>query len=394
MPNVPAFERDARLRRLDTEVVASGDDGGRPYVVLADTVLYPEGGGQPADRGTVAGVAVVDVQRVEGQIRHVLAGPVPSGPVTVELDWERRFEHMQQHTAQHLLTAVADARFGWRTTAFHLGEERSDIELDATGIGVEQLADLEEAVAAEIRAARAVTAQRVEPEEYARLPVRSRGLPAGHTGSIRLVEIEGIDLNTCGGTHCASTAELEGLKLLGTESLRGGTRLFYAAGGRLRRILGAHYTRTAELRSLLGVGDDEIVSAVQAKMGQLKDAQRTIRGLEQEVAVAEAEVLAARAGAVHAMHWPDKGLPFLQQVARELERLSPTKAVLLTCGEGEDGAFVLAAGPRADVDVAQLGPRVAEVLGGRGGGSGRMYQGKVSRLSGRDEAARVVGAGA
>ncbi|HKJ02531.1 MAG TPA: alanyl-tRNA editing protein, partial [Longimicrobiales bacterium] len=228
--DVHAFEREPRLRRLDTEVVSAGEDRGRPFVILADTILYPEGGGQPADGGTVGGVPVVDVRKTAGAIRHVLASPAPSGPVTVELDWTRRFDHMQQHTAQHLLTAVADQRFGWPTTAFHLGAHVSDIELGTPGIDAAELAELEEAVAAEIRAARPVTARRVSPEAYAALPVRSRGLPEGHTGDVRLVEIEGIDLNTCGGTHCASTAELEALKLLGTEPVRGGTRLFYAAG--------------------------------------------------------------------------------------------------------------------------------------------------------------------
>ena len=113
--------------------------------------------------------------------------------VTVELDWARRFDHMQQHTAQHLLTAVAADRFGWPTTAFHLGEHVSDVELDVAAIDEEQLRSLENAVAAEVRAARPVTARRVSRDEYERTDVRSRGLPAGHAGDVRLVEIDGVD---------------------------------------------------------------------------------------------------------------------------------------------------------------------------------------------------------
>ncbi|MEZ4423589.1 MAG: alanyl-tRNA editing protein [Gemmatimonadota bacterium] len=393
LETLPAYERDPRQVRLETEVLETGEQDGRPYVVLTDTVLYPEGGGQPADRGTVAGVAVLDVQRVEGRIRHVLAGPAPSGPVRVELDWARRFDHMQQHTAQHLLTAVADTRHGWHTTAFHLGEDVSDIELDVPGLSSAQVADLEEAVAAEVRAARPVTARRVDAETYATLPVRSRGLPAGHTGSIRLVEIDGIDLNTCGGTHCASTAELEAVKLLGTEPVRGGTRLFYVAGGRMRRTLGAHHARAAALRGVLGVGDSELVGAVEAKLAQLKEAHRSVRALEEELAVATAERFAAAGHALWDAHFPERGLPFLQRIARELERMAPAAAAFLTCGPGEEGAFVLAAGPEATLDLPRVGPAVAEALGGRGGGSGRLYQGKASRLSGRAEAlARVLSA--
>ena len=159
------YEREPLMVSLETEVVASRTEGDRPFVVLADTILYPEGGGQPADRGRIAGVPVEDVRSVEGLIRHYLGGSPPTGRVLVALDWVRRFDHMQQHTGQHLLTAVADQRFGWHTTAFHLGEQVSDIELDTAKITPEQLAGLEEAIAAEIRAARPVTARRVSPEE-------------------------------------------------------------------------------------------------------------------------------------------------------------------------------------------------------------------------------------
>ena len=387
---IPAYERDPRLARLETAVVSAGEDQGRPVVVLADTVLYPEGGGQPADRGTVGGVAVLDVRRAGGEIRHVLAGPVPSGRVTVELDWTRRFDHMQQHTGQHLLTAVAERRFGWHTTAFHLGERLSDIEMDAPTLGTEQLIDLEEAVAAEIRSARSVTARRVSPEEYARLPVRTRGLPEGHTGDIRVVEIEGIDLNTCGGTHCASTAEIEALKLLGTEPVRGGTRLFYTAGTRLRRLHAAHHERNARLRELVGASDEDLVARLGAKLEQLKDAERAIRELEEELAVASAEALAAGHGRVLAAHWPRRDLPFLQCVAREAGRLAPDRVVFLTSGEGEQGAFLIGAGERASLDVPVVGRCVAELLGGRGGGSGRIFQGKASRLSRREEAVKLL----
>ncbi|NJD17893.1 MAG: hypothetical protein FIA95_01205, partial [Gemmatimonadetes bacterium] len=266
----------------------------------------------------------------------------------------------------------------------------SDIELDTPGIGAERLTELEDLVAAEIRAARPVPARRVTREEYAGLQVRSRGLPEGHAGDVRLVAIQGIDLNTCGGTHCSSTAELEALKLLGTEPMRGGTRLFYAAGIRLRRLHAAHHERNAELRGLLGTSDDELVARLGAKLEQLKGAERAVRDLEEELAAVTAEALAARPGRVLAAHWPERGLPFLQRVAREAVRLAPDRAVLLTSGEGEEGSFLVAAGEASTLDVAAVGRQVAELLGGRGGGAGRIFQGKASRLSRREEAARLV----
>jgi len=386
MMPIPAYEREPFLRSIETDVVRAGEERNRPFVVLADTILYPEGGGQPADRGWIGGVAVADVRSVEGQVRHYLVGTPPTGRVQVEIDWARRFDHMQQHTGQHLLTAVAEQGFGWHTTAFHLGEELSDVELDTPKISPEQMAEMEEAVAAEIRAARPVTARRVNPEEYATLPVRTRGLPEGFTGDIRLVEIAGIDLNTCGGTHVRSTAEIEGLKLLGTEAMRGGTRLFYVAGVRLRRLLGAHHERSAKLRQLVGTSDEELPSGVAAKLDQLKEAQRAVKVLEEELAVESARTLAAGPNPVLHAHLPQRDLPFLQRVARELGRLAPDRVALLTAGEGEQGAFLLCAGECASIDMAAVGRQVAEILGGRGGGSGRMFQGKAAALSRRTEA--------
>jgi alanyl-tRNA synthetase len=335
-------------------------------------------------------MAIEDLRTVQGQVRHYLAGPPPSGQVRVELDWERRFDHMQQHTGQHLLTAIAQEGFGWATTAFHLGASVSDIELDTPGIDPERLQALEEAVAAEIRAVRSVTAWRVSPEEYAMLPVRTRGLPDGHRGNIRLVEIAGIDLNTCGGTHLRSTAELEALKLLGTESMRGGTRLFYAAGGRVRRLLGAHHARTAVLRQLLGASDDELVGSVQLRLDQLKEAQRAIRDVQERLSVESARVLAGADEPIVAGHWDTQELPFLQRVAKEFVQLAPAGIALLTAGLGDQGTFLLCAGESARIDVPAAGRKIAEILSGRGGGSGRMFQGKAATLARRDEAAALL----
>lgn len=386
MTPAPAYEREPYLASLETDVVQTGSEGDRPFVILADTILYPEGGGQPCDRGRIGGVSVEDVRAVGGRIRHYLAGSPPTGRVQVELDWPRRFDHMQQHTGQHLLTAVAQARFGWQTTAFHLGDRTSDIELDVASIGPDQLAELEEAVAAEIRAARPVTARRVGPEGFATLPVRTRGLPEGHTGDIRLVEIAGIDLNTCGGTHVRSTAEIETLKLLGAEPMRRGTRLAFVAGARLRRLLAAHHERAAKLRQIVGVSDDELATGVAGRLDQLREAQRTVKALEGELAAAAAQTLAVRGEKVADAHFPRRDLAFLQRVAGEFVKLAPDRLALLTAGEGEQGAFLLCAGEGVALDLHAAGRRVAEILSGRGGGAGRLFQGKAAGLSRRAEA--------
>ncbi len=392
MDAIPAYERDPTATTLETRVICLGEAEGRPFVLLEDTVFYPEGGGQPCDRGTINGVAVLDVQKRDGEIRHTLEAPLPAGPASLQLDWVRRFDHMQQHTGQHLLTAVAQDRFGWQTTAFHLGATVCDIEVTAVSLSPSDLGRLESSVAAEIRAARPIATRRVAPEAYAREAVRSRGLPEGHTGDIRLVEIAGVDLNTCGGTHLRHTGEIEALKLLGTESIRGGTRLFYVAGGRVRARLGAHETRIAALRTLLGAPDDELAAVLQAKLDQLQATERRARKLEERLADLQAEALAARPEALVEAHLEGRDMAFLQKLARQLLAADPAKAVFLTADLGGEGIFLLAAGAASALEVPVLGKAVAEALGAKGGGSGRSFQGKAPSLAARAEAlARLRG---
>ncbi len=385
MKSLPSYEREPYRTELDTEVLASGIESGQPWAILADTILYPEGGGQPADHGTIAGVSVVDVRRTEHGIRHRLAAPLDPGPVHVVLDWSRRFDHMQQHTAQHLVTAIAQDRFGWPTTAFHLGEIVADIELGVPRITPGELKELEETVAAEVRADRQVTVRWVEPEQLASLQVRTRGLPDGHTGAVRLVEIVGIDCNTCGGTHVRSTAELEAVALLGTESMRGGTRVHFVAGRRVRRRLAEHESRNAALRTLLGAPDDELHATAEAKLDQLAATSRQLRSAESALATALADNLASREERILAdrVGGHDPGL--LQRVARAVLERRPEAVVLLTA-DTEEGAFVVAAGPEAALRTSEVGPLIAEILGGRGGGPPGLYQGKAHRLSHHPEA--------
>jgi alanyl-tRNA synthetase len=386
----PAYSRDAYLREFDTEVTATGEVEGRPWAATADTLFYPEGGGQPTDRGTMDGIAVLDVQSVEGAIRHALSSPLAPGPVRQVLDWPRRFDHMQQHTAQHLLTAVALTRFGWRTTAFHLGPVQSDIELDVASLAAAELRRLEDAVNGHCREARPVSARHAGRERMEELGVRSRLLPEGLEGELRLVEIEGLDLNTCGGTHVRSTAEIGAIALIGNEAMRGGTRLFFVAGDRLRRRLAGHEARNLELRGLLGACDDELPQVIALRIEREKALARESRRLLEELAAATAEALAARPEAVVAAHWPARDMAFLQALGKALVASVPERVALLAAGPAADGVFLIVAGEGSGLDLEAAGPEVARTLGGRGGGRAPFWQGKATTLDRLDEATAAL----
>lgn len=375
---------------VDTSVRRCGTDDHGRYALIDDLLFYPEGGGQPADHGWLDDSCVIDVKKTDGQVRVYLSDPVTEGQVRARLDWPRRFDHMQQHTAQHMITALARDRFGWATTAFHLGTELSDIELDAATVDRERLDEIEELAADTVRASLPVTARRVTAEALSSLPVRTRGLPEGHEGDVRLIEIPGLDLNTCGGTHVASTAELEAIKLLHTEPMRGGTRVYFAAGRRLRRRLAAHEARNAELRRALEAADDELVKIASLRGEQVKDLERSLRRAQEELVALWAATLAARARTVVDERFADREMGFLVGVARAFVERAPDKSVLLTCTSDSGGLFVLGVGDEIDLDVAAVGREVAEAMAGRGGGSGRLFQGKADRPDLHEAAVAVL----
>ncbi|MFH1469089.1 MAG: hypothetical protein ABIO70_32175, partial [Pseudomonadota bacterium] len=355
--HTPAFHRDPYRRLLTTEVLACRLEEGRLLAITADTLLFPGGGGQPEDHGTIAGQPVLEVLAdADHGWLHVVAAPMAPGLAEIALDWPRRFDHMQQHSAQHLITALAQDQLGLATLAFHLGAERSSIDLGAAELQPDLLSELQAMVNAEIRRAVPIRGRVLPAGELPCEDVRSRGLPEGHVGPVRLVVIEGIDQNTCGGTHVASTAELQLVQFLGTERVHGGiTRLHYVAGGRALALLQGGLAREHQLGRLLCCPPADQAVAVARLQGEQHALTRQLRAAREELAQALAEGLVHSAqGGAAALHREEDDLRFLQAVANAACRLDSAAIFLLTAGERE-GAFVLA-GPAAV--VATLGPRL------------------------------------
>lgn len=366
------------------ECVQAGDS----WEVVPDcTVLYPEGGGQPSDAGTIDDVAVTALRkRKDGAIVHTVSRPL-DGQVTIRLDRARRFDHSCQHTAQHLLTTLASRIFNYQTLSFHMAQDVCDLELGHTNIPPEHLMRLEDEANALILQDLQVTARWVSAEEYGRLDVRSRLLPKDLTGPFRLIEIEGVDLNTCGGTHVSRLGELQAIKLVGTERHTRGTRLFYIAGARVRRRFQEVLDRERAMSEVLSTGPTEQLASATAMTNELASLRRVNKALREDLAVYVSHDLAGRAvrpgdgqlAYVTYAH-PDADVTHLREVATAVRALDPS-LIVLGIG-GATGAFVLV-GP--DGAVAAIGPKLAETLGGRGGGRGGVFQGRLTNSEGAEK---------
>ncbi len=395
-------------------------------VLLSDTVLFPTGGGQPHDLGTLTAAAaapapVLDVVRLPSDMRlvlHYVPDPIPAGTaVTVALDGARRVDHMQQHSAQHPLTAVALP--AWPTTTWNLSPNTPgaspcylDLDVSPAAVGPAALADLEARVNARVRDNLAMTPRVYSPEEFAAgaagAGVRSgsKGIKSGG-GPVRTVTIEGVEQNTCCGTHVRGTAHLQTIKLLSAEKSpadKAHTRVWFLAGDRVLGLAGRLHRTSGQLTKLLTTGPAEHASRVAEVVAAHKELSRAQKGLLRTLAKAAAEgcvrEAAAAGGGVGAAssiplvvcHHLEEGTAdymkcFLREAGEATKSLSAAAgaaAVVVTIvvstggGKGKAGACMME-GEVAHVE--RLGPAVIESLGGRdkarGGGRGRKFQLKV-----------------
>jgi alanyl-tRNA synthetase len=397
------YYTDPYKRAFDGSIVDVVDVGGRPAVRLDSTAFYPSSGGQPFDTGTLkVGDVVLQVVDVvdagDDGVIHVLgqaaAGIASGQSVHGEILWPRRFDHMQQHTGQHLLSAACDRLFSARTVSFHLGSDSCTIDLSremAPG----------EIAAAEAEANRIVWDNRqvsirfATAEEAARLPLRKE--PA-REGLLRLIDIEGFDVSACGGTHVERTGAVGMVAVTRWERFKGGHRLEFVCGGRALAGFQSRRDHLAAATRRLSVVPGELAPAIERLQVEARDLKRAGVGLQADLARYRAQEMVASAERVRL------GIAVCQVVEGEMSWLKllatsitaePGRVAVLVSRETPAGVIVAAsadAGVRANEMLGQLLSR----FGGRGGGRGDLAQG--GGLGGRPEevaaAARTIVAGA
>ncbi|KAK2727199.1 hypothetical protein QYM36_007881, partial [Artemia franciscana] len=247
-------------------------------ITLKDTILFPEGGGQPEDHGFLDDISVVHVRRENGIVAHYTLSPLAVGKeVKIKLDWERRFDHMQQHSAQHLITAIAEQDFNMVTTSWWLGETYSFIELDIDFNRFDEkfLKLLEERVNELILQGAKVEVTVYEEGDKKPEEARTRGLPDNHSGPIRVITIDGVDTNMCCGTHVNNLLHLQMIKILEVEKgKKGKTNLYFIAGRRVSQSLSRCLGREKHLSSLLKNGPEEHVMLVDKLIKSTKQSEK------------------------------------------------------------------------------------------------------------------------
>ncbi len=377
------YYADAYLARFTARVVAVVPaEADRPGgVVLDRTAFYPTSGGQPHDTGRLAGARVVDVADADDAIVHVLDGPDPSGglapggEIDGEVDWARRFDHMQQHTAQHLLSAMFLSVLDAGTVSVHLGESCT-IDLDTPSLDAAQVGRVADAANRAVFDARPVTIRFVEAAEADALGLRR---PPRRTGMLRVIEIEGVDRSACGGTHVRSTAELGPVLIRRWERSRGRLRVEFLAGWRAVRDYEWKHALVSEWSAKLTVGDRELGAALGRLVEESGARERALgdaakRLLRYEAAERLGELAAEPGRRVLRLLFPERDIDEVRALLREIIAAAP---VVVLAGVAATGRLCFARGGADGPDLAGILTRTCRALGGRGGGTPEFAQGAV-----------------
>ena len=363
------YYEDPFLREFTAAVISCEEVKGGYLVTLDRTAFYPEGGGQPYDTGVLGEANVLEVHDKGGVITHLCDKPLAAGEsVDGRIDWTRRFDHMQQHSGEHICSGLICARFRCDNVGFHMGAESVTIDFNAD-ISWDELLEIEEAANRYICEDHPIDIHFYRGAELDAVEYRSK---KPLEGDVRIVAFPGADCCACCGTHVARSGQVGLVKFLSVQKFREGVRIELLCGGRARRYLSACWEQSLRIGQALSVKPVASAAAVERLQGELGALKLRCAKLEESVFAQTAAQYAGRGDV----------LLFADELSGDsLRRLCD--AVANACGgrcavfAGADGAYKYAIG-RADGDLRELTKKMNAALSGRGGGKPNSVQGSVS----------------
>jgi alanyl-tRNA synthetase len=371
------YYQDATCKTFTARIVERTTHDGHPAVVLDRTAFYPTGGGQPNDRGKLGDALVVDVieRNADGAVLHVLSQDIAGDQVSGEIDWPRRFDLMQQHTGQHILSQAFIAAADAETVGFHLTDDTLTIDLDnkdlspaATPLkgvlGIERAEDLANQIVFEDRP---VIARFVTAAELSQTPLRK---PPQVETNIRIVEVQGFDWSPCGGTHVARTGQVGLIKIVKLDRRSDALRIEFCCGQRALIDYRHKHQMITQVAGTLSVGYGELDQAIDRIQAEAKDWRKKLSQAESRIMEYEIVELDATAQErelrLITRAWAERDPTHLRAMAKKLAA-KPKTVVLLGSG-GRQPMFVFARSSDLSLDLVQLVRRAIEQIGGKGGG--------------------------
>jgi alanyl-tRNA synthetase len=370
---------DAYTTEFTAQVVERLNVGEQPAVILDTTYFYPTAGGQPHDKGTLGHAFVVDVQArdSDGAVVHVLDRELEGDTVTGKIDWARRFDLMQNHSGQHILTQAFVQAAGARTVSFHLSDDSVTIDLDQLNIPADKVQEAEDLANRIVQENRPLRARLIDPNDAE--GVRIRKIPERmFTDGLRIIEVEGFDTTACGGTHVQNTGEIALIKVLRLEKRGDKTRVEFRCGGRALRDYREKNAIVNQLITDLTCSANEIAPIIGKLRDEQKAAQQALKAATTRLMEYEArELLDAAPGyndlSVVTAVFENRDVNELRMLASALVKTDWTIALLGTAGD--KAQVICARSANIPHDMNPLLKAALAVLNARGGGRPEMAQG-------------------
>jgi len=343
----------------------------KPALILDQTCFYPESGGQLPDKGKINGVEVLDVLEKDTKILHIMQSEVGDDEVNGVIDWEIRFDHMQQHSGQHILSQCFDTLFDAKTLSFHLGVKSSTVEIEKRDITEDEVEKIE-TLANEIVFQDEEICTYITPEDMIeKIPLRK---PPQKTEHIRVVQISDFDYSACGGTHPNKTGEIGLIKILKWERIRNNLRFEFMCGRRALLDYGFKNRIIREVAAKFNVGERELVDSIDKMITELKDQRRRLRKTQEKILESEAQEIKNNVkGEVIKIIFTGRPPDEMRFLALSIVR-SGKYVVLLGTKLQDRVHLVLASSEDLGLDMRDLIPVVSPLIGGKGGGRSTLVE--------------------
>ncbi len=376
-----SYFTDSYVQKFSAQIVREETlEDGRHVVVLNGTYFYPTSGGQPNDLGEIAGVKVLDVLDGE-EILHVVEGSIGSKEVECEIDWVRRFDHMQQHAGQHLLSACFEKIYDAETVGFHLGDEYVTIDLTLDELTSEMVKKIEFAVNELIYRNLPIKAYIIEPDRLKELPLRK---PPVVDTDIRIVEITGIDYSPCGGTHPSSTGEIGVVKIRRWEKKKDNIRVEFICGLRALEDYQWKNEQINQIANRLSCKDNESLDGFNRVYAEAKDLRKEVGFLHEKVQAYEAEEYYDNARVINGVRlvrevFTDRDMGEMKRLANKIIRHQ--QVIVLFAAKGEKVQVSFSRSDDLQVNMNDLLQEVIGLINGSGGGNPKSAQGGGSEIN-------------
>ncbi|THE09067.1 alanyl-tRNA editing protein [Bacillus timonensis] len=365
------------LTNWTTEVTNMITKDDHCFITLKETAFYPEGGGQPSDTGLIDNIKVMDVFQEAGEVYHKLPHPPENKVVDCQIDWELRYDHMQQHTGQHLLSAICIEEYDAHTSSFHLGKDTVSIDLSVPEFSDEQLLHIENKVNKAIYENQQIKTYFVTKEQAGALPLRK--MPDVEGNEMRIVEIEGYDTSACAGTHVSRTGELGLMKLLKTEKSKGNTRVYFIYGGRTLKDYQATHSVLTTLSNQYSTNREGLIEKISKIETENKQYQREIEELKGKINQFLAqELIQTHNEPIITQNFEDKSLKEIQGIAKQINESSNQCVIFTTTLENK---LLISHNGSIPVQCGQLFKQELKNYHGKGGGNNSTAQAAFDNVS-------------